>query len=156
KGSDRISKSQLENGITKANGEKLDGGTGLSRRAIRLIVQSLVTKNILLKRTHRSAAKGDESTEYALNIIGHNPWVPSTPGGGNQSTPGEGREVPTQDTVDKKQTHTHVVSSSQKGKTLTSAHELALYFHRKAGHTAARTPTPKELSHAARLLAAHG
>src|SRR5713101_584092 len=77
KGSDRISKSQLENGITKSNGQVLDRGTGLSRRAIRLAVQRLVAKNILLKRTHRSPRKGDESTEYALNIIGNDPWVPS-------------------------------------------------------------------------------
>ena len=44
KGSDRISKSQLENGITKKDGTKLDGGTGLSRRSVRLGVESLVKK----------------------------------------------------------------------------------------------------------------
>jgi len=101
KGSDRICKCQLENGIVKSNGQVLDRGTGLSRRAIRLAVQRLIAKNILLKRTHRSARKGDESTEYALNIIGNNPWVPSTPGGGTRSTQGEGHQVPSQETVDK-------------------------------------------------------
>src|SRR5712692_7217559 len=53
KGSDRISKSQLENGIVKrATGEALDHGTGLSRRAIRLAVQRLVAKSIFRYRTH--------------------------------------------------------------------------------------------------------
>src|SRR5262249_29108165 len=100
KGSDRISKSQLENGIKRLNGEPLDRGTGLSRRAIRLAVQSLVAKRILLKRTRFSDRHGDEATEYALNVIGTDPWVVSTPGGahpGVHSTQALGREVPTQD-----------------------------------------------------------
>ena len=56
KGSDRISKSQLETGITRTNGQVLDRGTGLSRRAIRLAVQSLIKKNILLKKSLESVA----------------------------------------------------------------------------------------------------
>ena len=99
KGSDRISKSQLENGITKKDGTKLDGGTGLSRRSIRLGIQGLLKKNILIKKRHASSRKGDEATEFALNIIDTTPWVLSTQGGGVQGTPGMGTEVPTQDTV---------------------------------------------------------
>jgi len=91
KGSDRISKSQLENGITKKDGTKLDRGTGLSRRSIRLGVAGLLKKNILLKKRHASSRKGHEATEFALNIINTNPGV--------DSTQGMGTEVPTQDTV---------------------------------------------------------
>ncbi len=99
KGSDRISKSQLENGITKKDGTKLDRGTGLSRRSIRLGVAGLLKKNILIKKRHASTRKGHEATEFALNIINTNPGVHSTQGGGVKRTPGMGTEVPTQDTV---------------------------------------------------------
>src|SRR5205085_7796297 len=47
KGSDRISKAQLEKGIQRSDGTILDRGTGLSRRAIRLAVDSLVERNVL-------------------------------------------------------------------------------------------------------------
>jgi phage replication O-like protein O len=152
KGSDRISKSQLENGITKRlTGEILDRGTGLSRRAIRLAIQSLIAKNILLKRTHRSRERGDESTEYALNIIGNRPWVPSTPGGGKRSTPGEGIQVPPQETVNNKQSYTRG-SKPLKEKPDSSHRELVAYFHRKAGHPEVVTPAPKELDQAKTLL----
>lgn len=97
KGSDRISKSQLENGIQRKNGDALDYGTGLSRRAIRLAVDSLVARNILLKHRHASTKNGDETTEYALNVIGYDPWVKSTHGGVD-TTPGPGYGVPTQQT----------------------------------------------------------
>src|ERR1044071_6357193 len=55
KGSDRISRSQFEAGIIKKDGQVLDGGTGLSRRAVRLALQSLVDKNVLVKRRISSA-----------------------------------------------------------------------------------------------------
>jgi|SRR5581483_11251200 len=117
KGSDRISKSQLESGIVKSDGRLLDRGTGLSRRAVRIAIHSLVEKGILLKRSRFSAAKGHEATEYALNIIGQDPWVQNTPGrtdpgvhstlGPRASDPrrsgtqGMGTVVPPQETGDK-------------------------------------------------------
>jgi hypothetical protein len=121
KGSDRISKSQLENGIVKNDGQLLDRGTGLSRRAVRVAIHSLVEKGILLKRSRFSAARGHEATEYALNVIGQDPWVRNTQGGPTprvQSTPAPsftpqstpylhkstqamGTVVPTQETGDK-------------------------------------------------------
>ncbi len=76
---DRISKQQLEHGITRRDGAVLDRGTGLSRRAIRLAVDSLVGKNILLKRCEMNEARGHETAEYALNILGEDPWVLGTP-----------------------------------------------------------------------------
>ena len=69
KGFDRISKSQLERGIQRSDGTTLDRGTGLSRRAIRLAVDSLVERNILIKHAHQSLKKGNEETEYELNIV---------------------------------------------------------------------------------------
>jgi phage replication O-like protein O len=65
KGSDRISLSQFESEITRKTGEVLDSGTGLSSRAIRLALQSLVEKNVLVKRRVASKERGHESTEYA-------------------------------------------------------------------------------------------
>jgi len=99
KGSDRISKSQLESGIIRTNGEVIDYGTGLSRRAVRLAVQSLVDKKVLLKKSVFSAVKGNEATEYALNVKRTNPWVNSTQGGGKKVPKPLGIEVPPQETV---------------------------------------------------------
>jgi len=98
KGSDRISKSQLENGIITRGGKILDEGTGLSRRAIRISVQSLVDKQILLKRSWSSPEKGFETAEYALNVKGSDPWVLSTQAMGTKVPKGLGREVPIQET----------------------------------------------------------
>ena len=76
---DRISKRQLEHGITRRDGTVLDRGTGLSRRAIRLAIDSLVERNILLKRCGMNEDRGHETAEYALNILGEDPWVFRTP-----------------------------------------------------------------------------
>jgi hypothetical protein len=81
KGSDRISLSQFESGIMRKTGEALDQGTGLSSRAIRLALQGLVEKNILVKRRVTSRERGHESTEYALNVVDENPSVKITQGG---------------------------------------------------------------------------
>src|SRR5262249_15050984 len=51
-----------DSGITRRTGETLDGGTGLSSRAIRLALQSLVEKNILVKKRITSRERGHEST----------------------------------------------------------------------------------------------
>jgi phage replication O-like protein O len=120
KDSDRISLSQFENGITRRTGEVLDGGTGLSSRAVRLALQSLVEKNVLIKKRVTTLEKGHESTEYALNVIGggapsvkttqgdDTPSVKSTEaplhaestqGLGDKVYKGLGPKVPTQDTV---------------------------------------------------------
>jgi Bacteriophage replication protein O len=134
KGSDRISKSQLENGIVKNDGRLLDRGTGLSRRSVRVAIYSLCEKGILLKRARFSASKGHEATEYALNIIGQDPWVQTTQGGadpGVQSTQapssparetlnvltgtqGLGTLVPPQDTVDKSIINVNVLEKFKK------------------------------------------
>jgi phage replication O-like protein O len=142
KGSDRISKSQLENGITRANGDTLDRGTGLSRRAIRLAIQSLVAKNILLKRSRSSARHGDEATEYGLNVIGQDPWVQSTHGAiprGVQSTHAVGRRVPPQDTVDKKDVNVRTRPREEDG--------------RVPAHSQQSSLAPEELDYLAQTIA---
>lgn len=103
---DRISKRQLEHGITRRDGTVLDRGTGLSRRAIRLAIDSLVGKNILLKRCGMNEDRGHETAEYALNIVGEDPWVFRTPPLGTanpipgvQDTQALGYAGPTQETA---------------------------------------------------------
>lgn len=64
---DAIDLDQLENGITKKDGQRLDRGTGLSRRAIIDAIESLVQKKIIVKRR-----RGPAPTEYALYIKGDN------------------------------------------------------------------------------------
>lgn len=100
KGSDRISKSQLENGIVTKDGKVLDGGTGLSRRSIRLALQNLVDRKVLLKKSFESKERGFETTEYALHMKGRDPWVLSTQAIGTEVPKGLGREVPIQETVE--------------------------------------------------------
>src|SRR5713101_115053 len=144
KGSDRISKSQLENGIVKRDGQLLDRGTGLSRRAVRVAIHSLVEKGILLKRSRFSDAKGHEATEYALNIIGQDPWVQNTPGGTDpgvqstqgpssrflgapslhKSTQGWGTVVPPQETDYKIFTNVNVLQKTSEGDDETRRTEL--------------------------------
>src|SRR5262249_48507944 len=106
---------------------------GLSRRAVRVAIYSLVEKGILLKRTRFSRAKGHEATEYALNIIGQDPWLQNTQGGSDpgvqstqappatpqgtpylhKSTQGLGTVVPPQETEDKIFTNVNVVVSER-------------------------------------------
>ena len=64
---DAIDLDQLEHGIMKKDGQRLDRGTGLSRRAIIDAIESLVQKKIIVKRR-----RGPAPTEYALCIKGDN------------------------------------------------------------------------------------
>jgi hypothetical protein len=120
--------SQFESGIIRKTGEVLDGGTGLSSRAVRLALQSLVEKNILVKKRITSRERGHESTEYALNVIGGAPSVKSTLGEGtplvkNTEAPvseentqgladkvykGLGSKVPTQETTSQERLNNNV------------------------------------------------
>ena len=96
---DRISKSQLESGIHRQNGDVLDRGTGLSRRAIRSAISSLVAMGILTKTTRFSSKSGHQTTEYGLHVIGNDPWVPSTQGRGKKVPEPLGTSCPIQQTV---------------------------------------------------------
>lgn len=98
KNSDRISLSQFEGGITRKTGKVLDGGTGLSSRAVRIALQSLVEKNILVKKRITSRERGHESTEYALNIIAGAPSVQTTQGSATPSVKNTEARLSAEDT----------------------------------------------------------
>jgi hypothetical protein len=69
KDSDSISLSQICSGITTRDGQILDRGTGLSKSTVALVLNSLVDKNILVRRRNSSKERGNEPTTYALNIV---------------------------------------------------------------------------------------
>ena len=93
KESDRISKSQMENGITTRDGRRLDYGTGLSRRAVRTAVDSLVERGVLIKENGTRPDGGNATTLYRLN---RRDGVQNTPG--VETTQSPGYQVPQQET----------------------------------------------------------
>ena len=97
---DRISKSQLERGIRCQNGDVLDHGTGLSRRAVRSAIKTLVEKSVLTKTMSFSPNSGHEATEYGLNLLGYDPGVRGTQGWGKKGPKPSGTFCPPQETVD--------------------------------------------------------
>ena len=54
KGSDKISLTQFEKGITSANGEQLDHGTGLGRKAIISALNTLSEKGLIVKNDEKN------------------------------------------------------------------------------------------------------
>ena len=118
---DRISLAQMLHGITTREGRVLHRGVGLSKPTLLGALRSLQAKGVLLAERHRSAAKGDEPTGYALRFSERAtpatpaaqqtaphpvPEVPSTPlvkkvvqGGGQETEPGGWASfLPTQQT----------------------------------------------------------
>ena len=69
KNSDDISLNQLLNGITTKSGQQLDLGTGLSRSTLVAALKSLVDKNLLIAESRSSPQKGNEATNYRLNLL---------------------------------------------------------------------------------------
>ena len=70
KESDRISLSQITSGITKANGDPLDYGTGLNEWTVLKALKSLRSMNIIVAHRNYSPNSGDQPTSYALNLAG--------------------------------------------------------------------------------------
>jgi hypothetical protein len=68
KETDNISLQQLVTGITKKNGKRLDGGTGLGKASVARAIKTLESKGVILRKKRRSMRKGDEATTYCLNI----------------------------------------------------------------------------------------
>ncbi len=66
--SDNISLNQMLHGIVTHDGRRLDSGTGLSKPALINALKSLADKNILVAQQRSSAEKGNEPTNYRLNI----------------------------------------------------------------------------------------
>src|SRR6476646_3924813 len=66
--SDNISLNQMLHGIVTHDGRRMDSGTGLSKPALINALKSLADKNILVAQQRSSAEKGNEPTNYRLNI----------------------------------------------------------------------------------------
>ena len=98
KDTDNISLKQMVEGIRKADGSILDSGTGLSKPTVTKAVKTLVQKNVILARRRRSHEKGDESTTYALNVIG-DPVLKNLTRGGKIIEQGGVKKDNTQQTV---------------------------------------------------------
>ncbi len=71
KESDNISLNQLLHGITTRAGERLDRGTGLSRSTLVTAFKGLAAKGLIIVEQRSSAEKGNEATNYRLNVRYH-------------------------------------------------------------------------------------
>ena len=68
--SDNISLSQMLNGLRTQDGRSLDRGVGLSKKTLLLALRALRERGVIVAEWHQSADKGNEPTEYRLNVIG--------------------------------------------------------------------------------------
>lgn len=66
--SDNISLNQMLDGIVKKDGTRLDGGVGLSKPTLLRALKSLREQEIILVEHRSSAARGNQPTNYRLNI----------------------------------------------------------------------------------------
>ncbi|MFH1699223.1 MAG: replication protein [Candidatus Zixiibacteriota bacterium] len=115
KDSDKISLSQMANGITKKDGTMLDSGTGLSKQAVSRAVRSLVSREILIRRRNRSEKNSFEPTEYSLNISDYPLSNNVTRGGSQKMQQRVGHKCDIQETVkqDTEKTLSKPVDNSQ-------------------------------------------
>lgn len=68
RGSDNISLNQMLSGIVKKDGTRLDHGTGLSKSTLLKAIKSLVEMNLVVSEQRSSETKGNEATNYRLNV----------------------------------------------------------------------------------------
>lgn len=66
--SDNISLNQMLGGIVKKDGTRLDHGTGLSKSTLLKAIKSLVDMNLIVSEQRSSESKGNEATNYRLNV----------------------------------------------------------------------------------------
>jgi hypothetical protein len=143
KASDNISLNQLLTGIVTKAGERLDRGTGLTKKTLLVALRSLEDKNIIRTERRQSAEKGNEPTTYRLNVIAPSeettpPLVEKLPQGGGVIIPPSprGRNYPSQQTVPQETVSQHdVVVATERiqnagqavhpAPTPSTAHELA-------------------------------
>jgi hypothetical protein len=179
--SDNIALSQMLKGIVTADGRRLDRGVGLSKPTLLKALRDLAEKNIIVPTRRQSRERGDESTNYRLNIIGVDAETPSPStngrGGGRPpvvkefdqgglsslTTPlvkevhqGLVKKVAPQETGRQQTEHTRGVFSPSRGTESESARALVTYFHKQARHPESQRPTRKELQQSAELITAHG
>ena len=103
---DAISLSQLVSGITTREGRVLDGGTGLGKSSVARALNSLETKNIIVRQRRASQGKGDEPTWYALNVL-------VTPVSQNGTPPGDKMAHPLSPQRDTQQTEEQQTEKQQ-------------------------------------------
>lgn len=108
KDSDNISLGQMLQGIQRRDGTALDRGVGLTKKTLLQALRSLQDKNLLLAEQRQSLERGNEPTNYRLNIASPSlGGIPTPPlgekvhqGGGNKITPSpRGKNSPKQETV---------------------------------------------------------
>jgi len=75
---DAISLSQMLNGITTRDGDRLDRGVGLSKPTLLQALRSLETNNIIETQRQRSTERGDEPTIYQLRFASEDAHVPNS------------------------------------------------------------------------------
>jgi hypothetical protein len=86
--SDNISLSQMLGGIKTTDGRRLDNGAGLSKPTLLKSLRDLTTRNIIIPERRSSREKGNQPTNYRLNIL-HDanrttPTGPSSNGSGGR------------------------------------------------------------------------
>ena len=67
--SDNISLSQMLNGIVTSEGNRLDHGAGLSKPTLLKALRDLTQRNIIIPERRSSREKGNQPTNYRLNIL---------------------------------------------------------------------------------------
>ncbi len=116
KHSDDISLNQICQGIKARNGRLLDRGTGLSRSTVKVALQALLAKSVIVAAHRSSAERGFEATTFRLHIaaqsvavqdppgpkIGLAPWAENRPSPGPETSPALGRKSALQETVEQK------------------------------------------------------
>lgn len=88
KDADAISRAQMVDGITRADGTRLDWGAGCSESSVKRGIAGLVEKGLIVRELRRSAAHGDEAPIYRLRLRGDR---------GPESTPTGGQNEPRRD-----------------------------------------------------------
>jgi hypothetical protein len=94
KDSDNISLSQMLEGIRRRDGAVLDRGVGLTKKTLLLALRSLQEKNLIHAEQRQSAERGNEPTNYRLNVASARSEAESTPPLGEKLPQGVGRVFP--------------------------------------------------------------
>jgi hypothetical protein len=118
---DAISLSQMLGGIVTRDGERLDGGVGLSKPTLLQALRTLEASNIIEKTRQRSAEKGDQPTIYRLKFASD-----------DAHTPGSGTVVKKLDQGVVKNANSPVVKESASQETVKQQTEISLSNVRKA------------------------
>lgn len=83
KESDRISLSQISEGITKRDGTALDHGTGISRSSVKRALNTLESLGMVTRNKHLTETGKDfDENTYSINLA----WEPGSQTGGNSSS----------------------------------------------------------------------